>query len=110
MKSATPVISPRDLLPLSAPVRAVDLGKRTKSTNAADTKNESESITKAVLRPNAFVTTPPSAAPSASVTDHDAPERAFADTSSRGATTFGIEAVLAGSKNVEITTSAAMTT
>ncbi len=106
MKSVIPVASATDRYPARCGFAAV---KRAwiAQMNAADTKNETESITNAVFRPKASVTTPPSAAPRASVTDHDAADNAFAGISSSRETMFGIAADFAGSKKVDTTTSSA---
>src|SRR5258708_31010650 len=96
--SVTPVASARER-------RFVRSGRdveriRTAEMYAADTKNEIESTMNAVSLPNTSVTTPPSAAPNASVTDHDALDSPLAEINSSRETIPGIAADLAGSKNV----------
>ena len=54
--------------------------------------------------PTVAVTQPPSAAPSASITDHVPPERAFAVPSSSSVTSCGMAALRAGKKTPVIAT------
>ncbi len=65
----------------------------------ADRKNDAELRMNVTLRPNAAATRPPIDAPSASITDQVPVDSALAVTRSSRATTAGIVADLAGSKN-----------
>src|SRR5204863_6679528 len=100
IRSVTPVASAKDRRSARSRV-ASDKRARTAQMYAAEMKKETESIMKAVLRPKASVTTPPSAAPRAKVTDHDAADNAFAGISSCRETMFGTAADFAGSKKVD---------
>src|SRR5256885_9351122 len=102
MRSVTPVASAHDRRAApSAAGAASDKGARTAKMYNAEMKNETESIINAVLRPKASVTTPPTAAPRAKVTDHDAADNPFAGISSSRETMFGTAADFAGSKKVD---------
>ena len=63
----------------------------------AEAANETASTTIATSRPNAAVTTPPTAAPIASIVPQSDPESAFAMPRSSGSTRFGSAAAEAGS-------------
>ena len=75
--------------------------------NSADSRNDSASTTKAVSRPNTVETTPPSAAPTASIVPHSEPAIAFAEGRSSASTTLGTAAEEAGSKGALNTDNAA---
>src|SRR6185295_11105443 len=86
----------------STPVARERLRIRTVEINAAEMKNDDESMMKAVLRPKLAVTNPPNAAPIANVTDHEADESAFAAISSSCETRLGIAADFAGSRKLAL--------
>src|SRR6478672_1842819 len=71
----------------------------TAQMNSAASTNDAESIMNAASVPSVPATTPPSAAPIASIADHVAPLIALAAISSSRLTTSGVIAVRAGSKN-----------
>src|SRR5204863_2421177 len=75
----------------------------------AETKNDAELTTNATSRPKTAVTMPPTDAPTASMADHVALDNALAGSSSSPVVTFGIVAVLAGSKNACAMTAIAVT-
>ena len=70
----------------------------------ADRKNDAELTTNDTSRPSHDVTSPPTAAPTASIVDHVAADSELARTRSAGATTAGSIAERAGSKNEVPTT------
>ena len=63
----------------------------------AEPRNDTASTTMAVCGPNAAATTPPSAAPTASMVPHRDPDRALAVARSSASTRFGSAAAEAGS-------------
>ena len=68
-----------------------------RESRAAEARNETASTRKAVSRPNTVATTPPSAAPTASIVPQSEPPSALAVGRSSGLTRFGIAADEAGS-------------
>src|ERR1019366_5513711 len=76
----------------------------------ADAKNDAALIAKATFRPATAATIPPSDAPTASIADHIALDKAFAGSSSSAVVMLGMIAMRAGSKNADADTVSAMTT
>ncbi len=68
-----------------------------RESRAAEARNETASTRNAVSRPNTVATTPPSAAPTASIVPQSEPPNALAVGSSSALTRFGIAADEAGS-------------
>ena len=75
----------------------------------AEAKKDSAFRAKAMLRPAAAVTRPPTDAPIASIADQVAAASALAGNNSSADVIFGIVAVRAGSKNAEAATVHAIT-
>jgi hypothetical protein len=80
-------------------VRRCEKFARIRTTSRADTRNDAASMTKAASRPSVPATSPPRAAPTASMVPHDAEVRVLAAARSSGATRFGRLAPDAGWKN-----------
>ena len=71
----------------------------------ADIANDNALITNTASRPSHAATTPPSIEPIARSNDHVADESVLATITSPSATTFGMTALRAGSKNATMTVS-----
>ena len=82
-------------------------GRRIPANNSADSRNDTALTMKATSRPKTVETTPPTAAPTASIVPHSEPLNAFAVGRSSGSTRFGIAADEAGSNGALKTDSTA---